>query len=651
MAWTTHTSRKKKPEELADFIEDRAPSNLTHELSRRVARDILFHEKVLRLQRKSNEYQYVAAIAAYAEEIPESSEKYWIKAPAPTTEYETSAEVNERAEAVAKERAYADVHKWCRKISAKKIRKSLQRIDYVTSEETKLNEEATKKVPMFSTFKKTAVTSAKKKLQKIKEIKKAAANIQSVNDFNAFMSIDMSKFTPETIQDTIKEQEELITTTTTKIEKLENDISTKKKDLEKTTVEFNESRLTINDLTNRYKVSSRQHRNQFTPNVYVNNVVNQQMRDAEEKLTMYIENTYNKIAENLEKKSNDLAILNEKLSKMKSDIVKAEQIQLMAGSIKVDVDMNDMVMSSPVSFLYWYKLQNFPNNILIKNYSHSKKKRSTANFKYRNQEGIQKLTPLAVRTVKKVFEKRKQSSQGGTNQHDTVKKELFKTPINDSSGNDHLSAESTQTVVAGNTSPQSAKSTDLATPKAVVISPSEATPDTVDAKKNHKPSFARVSLKYYDASHVRFDIEDERVTKYYEKRQQVHLHEYLRHHYEKKIIAETVKWCNHNLIVVNNISPSIVHFSDQVIRDLGPKFEGCTLEDLISSPPHRNLLAECVFLLMRSAHSLNGKRYEKVADYNRRKRWLSDARYRWKSMERPSKRRKKLPEKWRNIGN
>ena len=160
-----------------------------------------------------------------------------------------------------------------------------------------------------------------------------------------------------------------------------------------------------------------------------------------------------------------------------------------------------------------------------------------------------------------------------------------------------------------------------------------------------------MSLKYYDASHVRIDIEDERVKKYYEKRQQVHLHEYLRHHYEKKIIAETVKWCNHNLIVRNHISPSIMHFSNQIIRDLGPKFKGYTFEDLISSPPHRDLLAECVFLLMRSARSLNGKRYEKVVDYNRRKRWLSDARYRWKSMERPSKRRKKLPEKWRNIGN
>lgn len=642
MAWTTHTLRKKKNEEtidrIADIIEDSAPSNLTHELSRRVARDILFHEQITDIMRQSNEYQYVAAIAAYAEEIPESSEKYWRKAPAPTTEYETSAEVNERAEAIAKERAYADVHKWCRKISAKKIKKSLQRIDYVTSEETKLNQEARKKGSFFSPIKK----SAKQKIQKINEIRKAAGNITSVDDFNAFMSIDMSKNTPETIKDTIKEQEKLIEDTNLQIASWKIKIGKKEKELKTAKNTYNSSVRELNDLTERYNEASNLSNNQFTGRDDRHSS-EQQMQDAKEYLTTYIVDTHNKIAEIFEDKSDELDYLNKQLSEMNSKIVKAEQIKLMADSITVDANMNDMIMSSPVNFLYWYKLQNFPGsyNILRKNYSHSKKKKSTANFTYRNQEGIQKLTPLAVKTVKKIRQRRK--DQGGT-KHDYAAKQTLvfsqtsRTPVRTPQRINPPSAGSTP------------RTGEVKTNTALAPSPSEATPDTVDAKKNLKPSFARVSLKYYDASHVRIDIEDERVKKYYEKRQQVHLHEYLRHHYEKKIIAETVKWCNHNLIVVNNISPSIVHFSDQVIRDLGPKFEGCTLEDLISSPPHRNLLAECVFLLMRSAHSLNGKRYEKVADYNRRKRWLSDARYRWKSMERPSKRRKKLPEKWRNIG-
>lgn len=649
-AWTSHSTKEKKNEELtdrfADIIEDNAPSNVTHELSKRVARDILFHEKVLHLQRKSNEYQYVAAVAAWAEETPESSEKYWRKAPVPITEYETSAEVNERAEVVAKERAYADLHKWCRKITPYEVEKKFREnkrlfAPHLTDDELELAVEALH-IFLFQTddkfnpkqwtanAKQIEINSLSDQLKKKEDELDLSYKEIGVTHYDPNVRTDLKSPSIDTEQkaEKIRELIKEIELLKYKIYKLEsqnivNSVMTKI--------------INLIDSSDLDTILS-------SPMLFLYwaKMKNYSLRNSYEinpdPSTILTENALYEF----DKSFDEFTPL--KKGETKGETKGEPDYENIVPTLIIELDKEIEVSGGKFStsiVTQPSKINRFGRN--------TPEKKLIITFKQTQIEGSADQGITTIVKGSKLVVKYTTDNNGDPKINndalsiDSVK--IIDPPSDNTFGTPVSSARSSVSSTLTQVAPQTPYTKSrIGTPGGLSSINTKYAPSTVSDNNG-----TEYLVNYYDASDIHFDEKQKPFLEYCEKRRRVNMHKYLRHHYEKKIIAETVKWCNHNLIVANHISPSIVHFSNQIIRDLGPNFKGYTFEDLISSPTHRDLLAECVFLLMRSGHSLNGKRYEKVVDYKRRKRWLSEAKYRWNSIERPTKRRKKLPKKWKNI--
>jgi len=139
------------------------------------------------------------------------------------------------------------------------------------------------------------------------------------------------------------------------------------------------------------------------------------------------------------------------------------------------------------------------------------------------------------------------------------------------------------------------------------------------------------------------DREDKKLRKYWDQIKEEYIEEYIAT--KEEYAAKTAPYMHSNhygLLIYNRIQdiakPSIVAVSNLVVDDVlrnCPRLTGCTPDDFIQSNRHSYLFAELVYYRTANSRSGNGKRYDKVVNYPRRRREMQRLRNRLQALPRP----------------
>jgi hypothetical protein len=583
-AWTMHIPKKRRinipqtaVDNLSDIIQEEIPPeiDLTQQASMKIAKNMLFHQKVVELKNQSFVFKYVSAIAKRIRMPVDKlwSEPYSINDP---YNYQTNEEIHIRVEEESKAKAYTDVHKWCCQIPVDSITPITIRADFITKDDTDDS-----KVKQFE--------------DEIKKVKNHS--VWALVGLGALDSMEKIKMS-------------------TLVYILDPRIQLK----EPEPLNHNIMDSASNFLLWYYKSSMK-------PKLHISGFT---QINSISRLTG-IDPTFGQLGSGLVKKGLKVAgvdrmVINGFKYAYTNILDKILDIIKYVPEDEAEQATTPTTPTTPT--------QPTPPKTPIPPTTPptgETKKGPTRTF----NNGETKKGPT------RLFETKPQDqygrAEGTKNDTDDIDDAPVLTETKTADAGDVVSSTN-QTITEP---PPQQKSGNL--PGRILSLPSRIVSNLITNQGSISGSL------FFNANTIQFDVTNDLVKPYYDKRYNKHLHDRLRQHYEKKVIEETNKWCNHNLVVDTYVDPEIIQVTQEVLRDVRKihRFKNIRVVQLISDDNYRTLLAECVSLKISHNQSVMLKRYATKFMMKQLKRQIGRSMHEWKSIQPFRPQTTNLSAKWK----
>tara|TARA_B110001452_G_C15241783_1_gene430099 strand:+ start:10742 stop:12451 length:1710 start_codon:yes stop_codon:yes gene_type:complete len=565
-AWTMHIPKKRRinipqtaVDNLSDIIQEEIPPelDLTQQASMKIAKNMLFHQKVVELKNQSFVFKYVSAIAKRIRMPVDKlwSEPYSINDP---YNYQTNEEIHIRVEEESKAKAYTDVHKWCCQIPVDSITPITIRADFITKDDTDDS-----KVKQFE--------------DEIKKVKNHS--VWALVGLGALDSMEKIKMS-------------------TLVYILDPRIQLK----EPEPLNHNIMDSASNFLLWYYKSSMK-------PKLHISGFT---QINSISRLTG-IDPTFGQLGSGLV--TNGLKV---------------------AGIDRMVIDGFKYAYTSILDKI-WDIIKYVPEDEAEQAATPPPTTPTTPIPPKTPIPPIKPTTPPTPPTGETKQGPTRTSNNGETKKGPT---RLFKTKTQDQYGTKNDMDDIDDAPVLTETKPH------------ITEPPPQQKSGNLPGRilSNLITNQGSISGSlFFNANTIQFDVTNDLVKPYYDKRYNKHLHDRLRQHYEKKVIEETNKWCNHNLVVDTYVDPEIIQVTQEVLRDVRKihRFKNIRVVQLISDDNYRTLLAECVSLKISHNQSVMLKRYATKFMMKQLKRQIGRSMHEWKSIQSFRPQTTNLSAKWK----